>query len=166
MYLYEVEMPRSRDRMNHTPLPLGGFLGESGELKKFNPSELVLTTQEAIAVLKFFWPEKDLRPLGTITDADRGFAQGLLLEAIDASNSKGIVEDIYRTTFMKVPTSFRSLRNMAIKLAKKALAHGWFKRTPDVRSEDLKVYESVRRTIAQKFVRVIDLRLQTGNLIY
>src|SRR6266481_3925863 len=100
MYLYESpEFPESPG------LRGGGFagpFGQSGSLRHFSPSELVLSPDNALAVLRFFWPDMDLSGLGGVTDSDRDFAQGLLLEAVDASCTMEITESIFTKFYLKV----------------------------------------------------------------
>jgi len=163
MYLYEL--PKSADA-TELPLGLSGSLGQSGSLRHFSGSELILSGPETAAVFRFFWPDIDVARLGGITDADRGFAQALLVEAVDASCTMGIAESLYRRFFLKVPTSFTSILKSAAAVALQAIQNRWFKRCTNVTSADVKIYESVRKTLALNFRSVMQLRLQTGELTY
>ena len=162
MYLYEVD---DTQRPTGTR-SLAGALGETGRLKRFAPSELTLSPEETLAVYRFFWPDKNFGGIGAITDMDREFAQALLVEAIDASCTMGIVEDIYNRFFMKVPGSFKDIAKSAVKIAAKAIAARWFGRCRLTDPSKARIYESIRRTLALKFRTVIDLRLSTGELTY
>lgn len=159
MYLYDIKTE---------PPALGAFgaLAETGRLKRFSPSDLVLTPDETRDVLRFFWPETDFNQLGPLTDGDREFAQGLLVEAVDASCSMGVVEGIYRSFFMKVPTSFRSIVRAAIRVARKAVQDRLFGRCRSLDPSQARIYESVRRSLARNFRTVWALRRQTGELTY
>jgi hypothetical protein len=162
MYLYEVD---------NTPRPVGasslaGALGGTGKLKHFAPSELVLSPEETLAVYRFFWPDKNFSGIGALTDKDREFAQALLVEAIDASCTMGIVEDIYNRFFMKIPGSFKDIAKSAVKIAAKAIAARWFGRCRLTDPSKARIYESIRRTLARNFRTVIELRLSTGELDY
>jgi hypothetical protein len=101
-----------------------------------------------------------------VTDRDREFAQGLLLEAVDASCTMGIVESIYKRFFLKVPTSFRSILKSAAAIALQAIKQRWLKRCSDVSPANVKIYESIRGKLALNFRTVMELRLQTGELTY
>ncbi|MBZ5701863.1 MAG: hypothetical protein LAN84_08445 [Acidobacteriia bacterium] len=162
MYLYEVN---GAQRPAATPA-LAGALGEAGSLKHFAPSELTLSPEETLAVYRFFWPDLNFSGLGALTDKDREFAQALLVEAIDASCTMGVVEDIYNRFFMKIPGSFKDIAKSAMKIAARAIAARWFGRCRLTDPGQARIYESIRRTLALKFKTVIVLRLSTGELDY
>src|SRR5262245_49652996 len=150
MYLYSSNFGYRIPRATLSP-PFAGTFGETGSLRRFSQSELILSPDETVAVLQFFWPDKDLRGLGPITDGDREFAQALLLEAVDASCTMGVVESIYRRFFMKVPGSFKSILRSAMKVVGEAVRQRWFKRCRDLNAARAKVYESVRASLARNF---------------
>ena len=158
MYLYEYEPQPAR-----LPPSFGGF-AESGQLRRFTPQELQLDVDESRNTLKFFWPAK-AREIDQmqITDADREFAQGLLVEAIDASYPMGIMEQVYRRFFLRVPTSFNSIVKSARKIAMHAIRQRWLRRTQNITSDQVKIYDSVRVTLARNFRSVFEIRLQTGS---
>src|SRR5712691_265667 len=120
MYFYEISGFPDLERQLEAG-GLAGPFGETGKLRHFSPSELVLSPEDTVAILRFFWPEMDLSRLGTVTGSDREFAQGLLLEAVDASCTMGIVESIYRRFYLKVPTSFGSILKSAAAIAAQAI---------------------------------------------
>ena len=70
MYLHENSGSSDSGRRMHSP-GLSGPFGQSGKLRHFSPSELVLSPEETVAVLRFFWPEMDLSQLGAISNSDR-----------------------------------------------------------------------------------------------
>jgi hypothetical protein len=150
-----------------------------GTLRHFTGDEILLTAEQAGQVIHWFWPEIEAASLGTITDEDRSFAQALLLEGVDASLSMGIVEGLFRETYMKVPKDFSDLGKILKSLAKRAIKEGWFKKAEDrIKGEErdgvvtydldkVAVYESIRVTIARNFRSVIDLRAKYGEpLVY
>jgi hypothetical protein len=95
------------------------------ELRRFSADEIYISKHEAWSILKFFWPEKSLAE-SDLTDQDINFAQGLLLEAIDASYKMGYVEIIYDKLFLKIPGSLTDVKKMVKAFVKKAARH-WFK---------------------------------------
>ena len=63
-------------------------------LREFNDDELLFNAQDTTLILKFIFEPKDHSKINTL-DIDnhfRSFAQGLLLEAIDASYAIGFTE--------------------------------------------------------------------------
>lgn len=166
MYLYDVEDLRSAGgRLRGAP-GFAGALGETGKLKRFAPSELTLTPEETLAVYRFFWPDMNFSGLGAITDKDREFAQALLVEAIDASCTMGIVEDVFHRFFMKIPASFKDIAKSAMKIAAKAIAARWFGRCRLTDPGKARIYENVRVSLARNFRSVIDERRMGGELTY
>lgn len=161
MYLYEnSRLPRLGGRMQ-----IEGFawpVGQTGQLRHFSPSELVLSPEDTVAVFRFFWPEMDLSGLGPITDSDREFAQGLLLEAVDASCTMEITESIFNKFYLKVPKDFGSIFKSAASIAAKATANRWLGKCKKIDPSKVKIYDSVRKTLARNFVTVMRIRLQTG----
>ena len=145
------------------PSPLlDDLLGAPGNLRRFSPSEVFLTTEDTRNVIKFFWPSKGLP--STITPEDKAFAQALLIEAIDKSYAMSWVRAIFDSAFMKVPGSPRSLLTKAIKLAIKL---GWLRyKKGRVDPLKVKIYQSIRNTLARNFKTPWELRLNTGQLIY
>ncbi|HEU5115991.1 MAG TPA: hypothetical protein VFT74_04875, partial [Isosphaeraceae bacterium] len=67
-------------------------------LRKFSPSELALTQQQAWQTLVFFFGGNASSVPGWITDNDRSFAQALLVEAIDKSYAMSWMETIFRSS--------------------------------------------------------------------
>jgi hypothetical protein len=134
------------------------------ELKRFSGSELLLSQEQAWKVLRFFWPETSTQP-GSLTQSDVGFAQGLLVEAVDGSYNMGFVEQVFQSFYMKVPTSFADIRGIVKEFAKSALKH-WFRHATGADLKDPKIYESVRATLARNFRSAWRLRQETGELTY
>jgi len=94
------------------------------DLKRFQSSEIYISKHEAWLVLKFFWPDNTIDE-NNLTEADINFAQGLLVEAIDASYEMGYVHIIFETFYGKIPGSFADVQKMVKTFAKKAAKH-WF----------------------------------------
>ncbi len=69
------------------------------KLRKFRQEELILNEDEARTVLRFIFEPVDRLIIDSlnVNDAAREFAQGLLIEVIDASCSVGFVESIFRS---------------------------------------------------------------------
>ena len=133
-------------------------------LMYFKNDDIILSREDAWKIFKFFWENTNINP-GSLTDQDRGFAQALLIEAIDKSYVKGFIEIIYKTFFMKVAPTFKDLGKMVREFAKKALIQ-WFKHATKEDLNDPKIYESVRVNIKRNFRSVWETRMQTGELIY
>jgi hypothetical protein len=72
------------------------------ELRRFSADEIYISKHEAWSILKFFWPEKSLAE-SDLTDQDINFAQGLLLEAIDASYKMGTWKSFTISFFSRSP---------------------------------------------------------------
>jgi hypothetical protein len=135
------------------------------ELKRFEPDEIQLTQEEAWHVLRFFWPNTNVPP-GSLSPEDRGFAQGLMIEAVERSYAMGYVESLYRSFFGPGVAPTSSALKKAIKsFAKKAIKN-WFRHASGKDLEDPKIYESVRRSLARNFRSVWEIRAQTGELTY
>ena len=95
-----------------------------------------------------------------MTDHVREFAQGLLLEAIDASYALGwvqIVFSVFEGIFYKQPTT--SLKKVIKKFAKKAAKH-WFKHVKNITDlSHIQIYEIVRIQLNQNFSTTMTLYL-------
>ena len=100
-----------------------------------------------------------------MTDQDINFAQGLLVEAIDASYKMGYVHIIFDSFYGKIPGSFSSIRDICKSFIKKAAKH-WFKHLGRKKLEDAEIYVAVRNQLALNFRSVLDIRQETGELIY
>nr|MDC2855734.1 hypothetical protein [Ningiella sp. W23] len=70
------------------------------QLRKFSKDELLFDEKETRVVLKFIFKPADHKLIDSLPINDRlkGFAQGLLVEAIDASYSVGYVKAIFEST--------------------------------------------------------------------
>jgi hypothetical protein len=132
------------------------------ELVQPAESEVVLTSLEARQVLMFFfpgiehtlsWQESSGRPL---TVYQRGYAQALLVNAIDTSFAMGFVEALATAVWNNVAgaggaaAGWQVLRKLACEFGRKALPH-WFRHAKENQLKNPHIYESVRVTIARNF---------------
>ena len=131
--------------------------GKSVMLKQFSHSELILSEEETKEVLKFifkgFVGEGQIDKL-RITDTVRGFAQGLLIEAIDASYALGFVEAIFSASANPTAGAKKVLKSFG----KKALKH-WFKHATAENLMEVKIYEIVRNVLARNFKTELQLMI-------
>lgn len=133
-------------------------------LRHFSKSELLLSQEQAARVLRFFFPDQ-LVPAGALTDEDVGFAQALLIEAVDRSTEMGYVEVLFNNAFMKAPADLSFIKDIAKDLIKRA-ASNWFRHATGQDLADPKIYETVRATLRNNFISAWVIRLQTGELTY
>ena len=63
-------------------------------LKHFGSSDIKISQEHAGSILRFFFPDQPISP-GQLTTEDVGFAQALLIEAVDASTEMGYVELLF-----------------------------------------------------------------------
>lgn len=119
--------------------------------KKFEKHELIFDADETAAILKFIFKSRHQTiDRLEINDRIREFAQGLLLEAVDASYALGFVEAIFRAT-MNPGAGTRSILK---KFGKKALKH-WFKHATAEDLSQIRIYEVVRAQLELNFGRVL-----------
>jgi hypothetical protein len=114
--------------------------GSHVTLRTFADNELIFDEAETRVILKFFFQADSQRiDSANIDNRLRGFAQGLLVEAVDASYKLGYVKIIFDTVLFKPDLN---LRKIIEKMAKKASRH-WFKHATQKNLRDGKIYESV-----------------------
>ncbi len=119
-------------------------------LQSFKPSEIFLSAEEAYAVLKFYWPDLKVKQ-SDLNESDVEYAQGLLVEGIDASYKMGYAHLIFDCFFMKPPGSFVQVNKMVRSFLKKAAKH-WFRHIQAGNDlNDAKIYNAVRGVIALNF---------------
>ena len=120
-------------------------------LRKFTEAELVLDEEETRLVLKFvFKNQHGVVDKLRITNRIREFAQGLLVEAVDASYAMGFVEALFRATAN--PTA--GVKTVLKKFGKKAIKH-WFEHATAEDLMDIKIYEIVRSRLEYNFGRIL-----------
>jgi|SRR5690554_1886204 len=116
-------------------------------LRDFNSDELVFDADETRTILKFiFKSQAGLVDNLEINDKTRTFAQGLLLEAIESSNSMSSINILFTSSI----NPGASVRSILLKFGKNASKH-WFKNNKAETPLQTKVYESVRKTLELSF---------------
>lgn len=131
------------------------------QLRKFKKEELIFNEEETRIILKFIFEPADhgfIESLN-VNDAVKEFAQGLLIEAIDASYAVGFVEAIFRSTTNPTKGAIKILKSFG----KKAAIH-WFKHATVNDLQDVKVYEFVRLEIARRFRSPLRILASTASL--
>lgn len=117
-------------------------------LRQFKPEELLFNEDETRTVLKFIFAPTDHEMIDSLpmSDALREFAQGLLVEAIDASHAVGFVKAIQESAAN--PT--KGAREILKSFARKAAIH-WFKHATVTDLMNVKVYQFVLDALAIRF---------------
>lgn len=116
-------------------------------LRQFNSRDLILKEEDALVILRFFWPTEDqLEADPPISVGMRSFAQALLIEAVDASYAMGFVDALFRSTANPSNTAVAVIKQFG----RRASQH-WFDHATGEDLRDIKIYESVRRTLALSF---------------
>jgi hypothetical protein len=128
-------------------------------LPEFEEAQLLFDERETREILRFFWPGHSpaINALASIDNEIRKLAQGLLVAAIDSSYAMGFVEILFDALRPGRP-GFVGLKVMGRKLAARYVAH-WWKHTRPQDLQSVRIYESVRRTLAANFKPVIDILL-------
>lgn len=117
-------------------------------------SQLLFDEKETIAIFSFFWPDKAAAfNEMTVTTGARQLAQTILIAAIDASYAMGWVDALFRS--VSKPTN---LAGLGKKLAKNFVKH-WWKHAKVKDLENVKIYETVRRSVALKFLTDVNMFL-------
>lgn len=118
------------------------------QLQQFKPEQLLLDEEDTRIVLKFIFESVDHEFIDSLTidDKTRAFAQGLLVEAIDASYSVGFVEALFRSTANPGGGVKRVLKGFGRRAAAQ-----WFKNANVHDLQDVKVYDFVRHELARRF---------------
>ena len=118
------------------------------QLRQFAPEELIFDKDETQIVLKFIFKPTDHELIDSLPMSDylRGFAQGLLLEAIDASYAVGYVKGLFESTANPTKGAIKLIKSFG----KKAAKH-WFKHATRHDLNNIKVYDFVKNHIAKGF---------------
>lgn len=124
-------------------------------LKKFTPSELLYNKSETKEILTFFFPKNASSITNLRVNNDvRGFAQGLLVEAIDTSFALGFVEALFR--------SLMTLRPSIITIGKKFVSNSvqhWFAHASPHDLRNIKIYVIVRQRLQLNFRTIMSMIL-------
>lgn len=125
-------------------------------LKQFTKDQLIFSSEEARDILIFFFPgDRAMIVNATITDSLRGFAQSLLVAAVDASYKIGWIEALWKSTAFPGPGMSSAIK----KLARNA-ATQWLKNITNKGDIlDAKIYENVRVALGARFRSALVIRL-------
>ena len=120
-------------------------------LKKFTTVELIFSEEETRKILELFFPhlENSIKNI-TINNTVRGFAQSLLLEAIDASYALGFVEALFSSILNPKPDVLSILRKFAVKAGKH-----WFEHATEQDLRKIKIYYIVRQRLQVNFKSIM-----------
>lgn len=132
-------------------------------LKNFKQNELIFNEVETREILYFFFGlnYRSIIKQMKITDDARNFAQGLLIEAIDASYQLGFIDIIWTSTAN--PTiGFKKLLTKIIK----GSAKNWFKHASTNDALNAKIYDSVRVQLAAAFKQQLLMLANNARLQY
>jgi hypothetical protein len=133
-----------------------------GKLPKVtNP---VLDQNEAYDILTWVFGSSKVTA-AQLNDTDRGFAQALLMELLDASFKLGFTEALFKAS-AKITKGARSVIIAFLKGAGKNLVT--YKDKDDLKKmmEDPKIYKMALDTLARNFKSVWKIREATGELTY
>ncbi|WP_259396929.1 hypothetical protein [Shewanella sp. SG44-2] len=124
-------------------------------LKNFKSSQLIFDNDETIIILKFiFSSQHSIIDELDITDEVREFAQGLLVEAVDASYAMGFIDSLFRSTMNPQDGA----KKVIIKFGRSAAKH-WFSHATAKDLMQIKIYDRVREQLSYSFGRVLVLYL-------
>ncbi len=131
------------------------------QLREFKPDELLFDEDETRIVLKFIFEPIDYSFIESLTMSDvvRGFAQALLVEAIDASYAVGFVDAIFRSVTNSTKGAIKILKSFGKKSAKH-----WFKHASVNDLQDVRVYDFIRVHIANQFRKPLKILVSTALL--
>ena len=131
------------------------------QLREFKTDELLFDEEETRAVLKFIFEPSDYHFIDSLAmnDSVRGFAQALLVEAIDASYAVGFVDAIFRSVTNPTKGAIKILKNFGRKAAKH-----WFKHASVGDLQNVRVYDFVRVHIANQFRKPLKILVSTALL--
>lgn len=128
-------------------------------LRTFSADELYLDEDETRIILKFFFPNDEALIDGlVINDKARAFAQGLLVEAIDASYSLGFVQILSRIIGNPTKSPIKIIQSFTRKAAKH-----WFKHAKGCDLVNVRIYDRVRDQISIKFRNHLQIELSKSD---
>jgi hypothetical protein len=136
----------------------------TAQLQHLAPADVRISLEQAQRVLRFFFPDQPIEA-AVMTSEDIPFAQALLIEAIDASAEMSYVQVLYDKAFMKLPTDYSVIKDVAKSLCRQA-AKNWFRHATGDDLRNPEIYEGVRSQLARNFRSVWMIRMQTGDLTY
>ncbi len=111
--------------------------------------------------MKFIFEPEDYSLIESLTvnDTIKGFAQGLLIEAIDASYAIGFIDAIFRSTTNPTKGAIKILKSFGRKAAS-----NWFKNASVNDLQNVKVYDFIRVYIANQFRKPLKVIVSTALL--
>lgn len=129
------------------------IINKSVHLKQFDNDELLFDENETVIILKFiFMNQHELIDELIITDAVRGFAQGLLLEAVDSSYAMGFLDALFGS--LMNPTA--GVKKVIVKFGRKSLKH-WFSHASTNDLMRIQIYDIVRNQLSISFLSVLKM---------
>ncbi|MFN3882355.1 MAG: hypothetical protein ACK4L8_13110 [Nitrincola lacisaponensis] len=117
-------------------------------LRQFKQDELLFDEDETRIILKFIFKPVDHELIDSLpmSDSLRGFTQGLLLEAIDASYAVGYVRGIFESAANPQKGAIEIIKSFG----RKASRH-WFKNASVHDLQNVKIYNFIIDEIAARF---------------
>ncbi len=128
-----------------------------GHLKQFSSNELVINKGEAFEILNFFFGSFRISR-EQLTNEDRGFAQALMVEAVDASNSMGKIEGLFKSS----ASPYCSITSLAKSIVRQSITSWW----KNGKKNEVVIYNSVKNTLTANFKSVWAYRVETGEYLY
>lgn len=130
-------------------------------LLQFKPEDLILNNEETLTVLKFIFKPTHHELIDSLpmTEHLRGFAQGLLVEAIDASYAVGFLRALIESAANPTHSAVKIIK----KFGRKAATH-WFKHATVHDLGDVRIYDFIRDRVGLGFKSQLELFLTGTNL--
>lgn len=131
------------------------------QLRQFKPEELLFNEAETRIVLKFIFKSTDHPFIDSLPMSNRlrGFAQGLLVEAIDASYAIGYVHGVFRSVKNPVKGALKIIKTFGIKASRH-----WFKHASVHDLQNIQVYDFIRNEVIRAFRKPFLLWLTKNEL--
>jgi hypothetical protein len=113
-------------------------------------ANLLYDEDETRGILRFFWPDAATRIDGlTITNGVRALAQTALIAAIDGSYAMAYVNILWDALAHRVTHPTGDIRKLAKRLARNFMRHWWRHATQRDLLGDVRIYETVRVSVAR-----------------
>jgi hypothetical protein len=113
-------------------------------------ANLLYDEAETRAILKFFWPDRaaPIDGLG-ITSGVRALAQTALIAAIDGSYAMGYVNVLWDALTHRMTHPNGDIVALARRLGRNFMRHWWRHATQQDLLQDVRIYETVRVSVAR-----------------
>ncbi len=119
----------------------------SQKLMQFRSNEIVLSSEEARIVLHFIFETPDLHLINSLSMTDaRGFAQALLIDAINTSSAMSSIGKFFRSPLETTQGIALILRNLS-RVGKKE----WFNKPARKNLSNIKIYQFVLDNISADY---------------